>query len=125
MDATEKRLCAELEAWCGEQGLPFFSADELACERLCAHLDRRRGGDWGAPCNCVGWAVIHREAPRKDSTMPRQRKLGFHLTLKTAAPRSQIAALPAEDQANLAYDVFGTVADRLTERGIDPEIRAR
>jgi len=32
MDTTEKRLCAELETWCGEQGLPFLSADELVCE---------------------------------------------------------------------------------------------
>ena len=56
--------------------------------------------------------------------MPKQRKLGFHLTLKATAPRNQIAALPAEDQANLAYDAFGAIADRLTECGIDPDLVA-
>jgi hypothetical protein len=56
--------------------------------------------------------------------MPKQRKLGFHLTLKAPAPRNKIAALPAEDQANLAYDAFGAIADRLMECGIDPDLAA-
>jgi hypothetical protein len=33
---TEASLCAELEAWCKAQGLPYLSADELAVLELTA-----------------------------------------------------------------------------------------
>jgi hypothetical protein len=56
--------------------------------------------------------------------MSKQRKLGFRLTLKATASRNQIEALPAKDQADLAYDVFGAVADQLTDYGIDPGLIA-
>jgi hypothetical protein len=57
----------------------------------------------------------------KDATIKLR---SIHLTLKATAPRHQIAALSAEAQANLAYDVFGAVADKLTECGIDPDLVA-
>jgi hypothetical protein len=56
--------------------------------------------------------------------MSTQRKPGLRLTIKATAPRNQIAALPAKDQANLAYDAFGAIADKLTDCGIDPDLVA-
>jgi hypothetical protein len=56
--------------------------------------------------------------------MSKQRKLGFYLTLKATVPHDQIVALSAKDQATLAYDAFGAIADRLTECGIDPDLVA-
>jgi hypothetical protein len=53
-----------------------------------------------------------------------RRKPGFHLTLKPAVSRDRIAALSATQQADLAYDVLGGVADKLTESGIDPDLVA-
>jgi hypothetical protein len=44
--------------------------------------------------------------------------------LKATVARDQIAALAAEQQAELAYDVLGGVADKLTESGIDPDLVA-
>jgi hypothetical protein len=56
--------------------------------------------------------------------MPKQRKPGFLLTVKATVPRDQIAALDATVQANLAYDLLGGAADKLTEYGIAPDLVA-
>ena len=56
--------------------------------------------------------------------MPRRTKIGIHLTLKPTVSRERIAALPIEDQAELAYDVLGGIADHLAECGIAPDLVA-
>jgi hypothetical protein len=53
-----------------------------------------------------------------------QTKPEFRLTLEATVSRDQMAALPITDQASLAYDLFGAVADKLTECGIAPDLVA-
>jgi hypothetical protein len=57
------------------------------------------------------------------SRKPKRRKPEIRVALSLVS-RERIAALPAEDQAQLAYDTFGAMADRLTDFGFAPDLIA-